>query len=296
MITPDKNFADHGTTQGSPHGPRDDSGGSLQSGRQEVVISNPFSILDTKNIVYPQPFLFLFSKTHVLTKEEFSELLDHLGVTKDVDVQQLDRMFRRADRDGTGRVDEAEFKKYFYGPLSRSRADLKKVQELFNGLKEPHKLFDDPRDTKKEGILLKNLRDFISEHQGKEISLEETEELAGNYHKEVKRVQDFGLMPKKSTVLTWTGFYQLVFSSPYFSMHQTMEERQMETKGPTVQDMTRPLSHYFINSSHNTYLLGNQLTADSATEEYKRWVTQLEPSRYQVLDQVRDQVSKRYQH
>ena len=214
--------------------------------------------------------MYYFSKTHALAKDEFSELLDHLGVSKDVDVQQLDRMFSRADRNGTGTVDEVEFKKYFYGPLSRSRADLKKVQELFNGLKEPHRLFDDPRDTKKEGILLKNLRDFITEHQGKEISLADTEELVGNYHKEVKRLQDFGLMPKKSTVLTWTGFYQLVFSSPLFSMHQNMEERLIKKKGSTEQDMTRPLSHYFINSSHNTYLLGNQLTADSAAEEYQR--------------------------
>jgi len=56
-----------------------------------------------------------------------------------------------------------------------------------------------------------------------------------------------------------------------------LEEYLLSSENAAVlipeMDLSRPLKDYLISSSHNTYLVGNQLYGDASTEGYKTVLT-----------------------
>ncbi|XP_065185612.1 1-phosphatidylinositol 4,5-bisphosphate phosphodiesterase delta-1-like isoform X2 [Sycon ciliatum] len=68
---------------------------------------------------------------------------------------------------------------------------------------------------------------------------------------------------KEQKLLSYEGFERLL-TCPKFSAFN------YDHRNKVYQDMTRPLSHYYIASSHNTYLTGDQLRSNSSVEAYIR--------------------------
>ncbi len=58
--------------------------------------------------------------------------------------------------------------------------------------------------------------------------------------------------------LTYQGFLDIMIKANGFD----------ESKLGVYQDMNQPMSHYFIASSHNTYLEGDQLQSASSVNRY----------------------------
>lgn len=68
---------------------------------------------------------------------------------------------------------------------------------------------------------------------------------------------------KMLQAMTFDGFLMYLSSSEGSIFNPTMVE--------LYQDMTQPLCHYFISSSHNTYLLEDQIRGHSSVEGYIRY-------------------------
>ena len=62
----------------------------------------------------------------------------------------------------------------------------------------------------------------------------------------------------------WKAFLRFVMGSSLFMIEHRVKSENV------YQDMAQPLSQYFINTSHNTYLIGNQVTSDSSIDGYIR--------------------------
>ncbi|XP_063632987.1 1-phosphatidylinositol 4,5-bisphosphate phosphodiesterase gamma-1 [Cydia splendana] len=63
------------------------------------------------------------------------------------------------------------------------------------------------------------------------------------------------------------SFTLIEFIEMLFSKHNSIWDSRHDH---VTQEMTRPLSHYWISSSHNTYLTGDQFSSESSLEAYVR--------------------------
>lgn len=133
------------------------------------------------------------------------------------------------------------FKQFIY-QASEMALNLVKLELMKDGSRGP--------------IPFSYLQLFIDTHQTSQGMLSYREDPMNVYY----HIETDDKHTKKLLVST-EAFNHYVFSE-YFSAVNT-------SYATGFQDMTKPLSYYYINSSHNTYLTGRQVVAVSSVDMYK---------------------------
>lgn len=176
------------------------------------------------------------NKDGQMTFKEARTLLKMMNV--EMNEEHALHLFTMADKTESGSLDMEQFV-HFYKLLTQ-RDELWKVFQDFSG--------------DGERLLLDELENFlrIEQQEGERASAQRSQELIELYEPSETA--------KKEGAMSLEGF-QFYLCSPDGSIfnpdHSTLH-----------QDMTQPLSHYFISSSHNTYLMEDQLRGQSSVEAY----------------------------
>jgi len=195
-----------------------------------------------------------------LSYEEVKRLLHKLNLS--IPERQLKHDFGRFDADGNNSLSFEEFEHLFQ--TVRSLPDMKEVFKLACGgdnemVAEDLRRFMLSSSLNKIRLSLSECAKLILEHEG--ASEKECEEILSAADKDInKSTEPFETAP----VLTYDGFLRLM-TDPSFNNVMDAEKYQH-----VYQDMTQPLSSYFISSSHNTYLKGNQLNGESSPDAISR--------------------------
>uniref|UniRef100_A0A3P8N7T5 Phosphoinositide phospholipase C n=1 Tax=Astatotilapia calliptera TaxID=8154 RepID=A0A3P8N7T5_ASTCA len=174
-----------------------------------------------------------------MSYDEVKRLL--LMINIDVSEQYARCLFKRCDQSGDGRLDHTEIEEFCRELLRRPELDA-----VF-------------RHYSSKGSVLSTaeLRDFLGD-QGEDASLDHARSLILTY--------ELNDRAQKNLLMTQNGFtmYMLSLENDVFNPNHAR----------VYQDMTHPLAHYFISSSHNTYLTKDQVTGASSTEPYMRALIQ----------------------
>ncbi|MCI4390536.1 hypothetical protein PGIGA_G00123720 [Pangasianodon gigas] len=171
-----------------------------------------------------------------MSPEEVKRFLQDINI--EVDNEYVKFLFEKCDQSKTGLLEEKEIK-HFYEILT-DREEIGVIYETY---------------AKTEGLMsAANLLNFLTKEQREKVDLTHATQLIEKY--EVDETA------KAKQLMTKDGF--LMF------LHQPEVLIMSPAHKSVYQDMSQPLNHYFISSSHNTYLLKDQLKGPSSTEGYIR--------------------------
>ncbi len=185
------------------------------------------------------------NKNGSLTFNECRALIEQLNVKMDKEVlkEHFDAANKKkAKGEEKEALDQDEFVSFYYSLLKRPE-----IEDVFLRFATVNK--------DKEGVEIRmsadDLNRFQAEQQREELLLEECDKI----------IKAFEPIPGYDS-FSLEGFTHFMM----FSDLQGISDSRCQTV--VYQDMTQPLSHYYMASSHNTYLTGNQVTGESSVDAY----------------------------
>ncbi|KAJ2917966.1 hypothetical protein MD484_g2466, partial [Candolleomyces efflorescens] len=172
-----------------------------------------------------------------LTFEEITKLCKRLNINSSP--EDLYNLFKQADPQDRGYLEFEDFRKFV---------------KLLKGRPEIRRIYNKLRDRNGGVFNYAVFEVFMREKQQSTLSQDELKTLYNKYTKPKDSME----APDMS-VDAFTSFLLSPDNAVFSDQHAKVSH-----------DMTRPLSEYFISSSHNTYLVGHQLVGDSTIEGYIR--------------------------
>ncbi|XP_009949304.1 PREDICTED: 1-phosphatidylinositol 4,5-bisphosphate phosphodiesterase delta-1-like, partial [Leptosomus discolor] len=179
------------------------------------------------------------NKDNKMSLKELKDFLKEVNI--EVDDYHAKKIFQHCDKSKTEALEDDEIEEFY---------------KILTERKEIDKIFQKYSDA--EGFMsCQNLVRFLYETQQEEDAVVAAPALIQRYEPNERA--------KRGNAMTKDGFLMYLLSDDgniFNSSHRKV-----------YQDMTQPLSHYLVSSSHNTYLMEDQLTGPSSTEAYIRALT-----------------------
>ena len=195
-----------------------------------------------------------------LEPSEFKTFVEELNFQ--IGQNELIKEFKKIDTDKSGYIDFKEFLAFFQSYMNGH--EYKKIFDMY----------DKDLNNKHTGkIYPENLKLFFEEVQKDIITLNEVNEIIITFKQDlsqndkdtyIKIINNGDVLPSdfinKHLYLT-NGEFLLLLHSPIMNV---LDYIKINKK----QNMNRPMNDYFINSTHNTYLTGHQLSGESSPQMY----------------------------